>query len=194
MPRTALFVIDIQHELAGDPTTQIPHASRIIDAASNITLATRAAIDEQSWEGVEPDCLIVVVQHEEAPEGGTLLRGSKAWELVFPPRCGDLNEMLVAKRTGDTFESNPKLAAELKTKGVTEIIAFGLQSEFCVRSTCRGALAAGSKVKLLSGAHSTYDVKEKTAVEIEREIELELKGEEVVVLDWEEYVDGFKDK
>jgi nicotinamidase-related amidase len=80
------------------------------------------------------------------------------------------------------------LASQLKAAGVDEIIAFGIQSECCVESTCSGALAAGFGITLLSGAHSTYDSGGKTAEEIEREVEerLRLKGAKVVP--WEEAV------
>ncbi len=89
---------------------------------------------------------------------------------------------------GDAFESNPTLASELKAQGIENIIAFGIQSECCVESTCNGALAAGFKVTLLSGAHSTYDDGEKSAEHIEREVEdrLRQKGSSVVL--WQELV------
>lgn len=92
---------------------------------------------------------------------------------------------------GDTFESNPGLAAELKASGIDEIIAFGIQSECCVESTCAGALAAGFTVTLLSGAHSTYDSDGKPADVIEREVEGRLSSQGVKVVLWEEIVAGW---
>jgi len=87
-----------------------------------------------------------------------------------------------ADSAGDTFESNPNLAAELKERDVGTIVAFGIQSECCVLSTCRGALAAGFEVVLLRGAHSTYDTGTQTALEIERGVEDLLEKEGVRVL------------
>lgn len=55
-------------------------------------------------------------------------------------------------------------------------------------STCRGALAAGFKVVLLSGAHSTYDTDSRAAREVEEEVEGVLRGEGVRVLEWDEWV------
>lgn len=86
---------------------------------------------------------------------------------------------------GNTFESNPELAAQLKAEGVETIVAFGIQSECCVRSTCKGALAAGFKVILLQGAHSTHDANGKNAEEIEREVEEELRVDGAEVLVWD---------
>jgi nicotinamidase-related amidase len=89
--------------------------------------------------------------------------------------------------TGDTFESNPKLADELKSEGVEEIVVFGLQSECCIGATSDGALNAGFKVKLLSGAHSTYDDNGKTAAHIEKEVEEELLGKGAEIIPWEKW-------
>lgn len=86
---------------------------------------------------------------------------------------------------GDTFESNPKLASQLKADGVETIVAFGIQSECCVRSTCKGALAAGFRVVLLQGAHSTYNSNGTEAKVIENNVEEELRAIGVIVAPWE---------
>jgi nicotinamidase-related amidase len=88
---------------------------------------------------------------------------------------------------GDTFQSNPELAAELKNDGIDRVVAFGIQSDCCVRATAKGALNAGLKVTVLQGAHSTYDADGKTAVQIEREIEEELIAEGVDIVSWEDW-------
>lgn len=97
MTRTALFVIDIQVDLAQSPTTEIPYASRIREAGIAILQRARQAIDISSECGKVPDLEIVFVQHEELPEKGPLLTGSKAWELVFKPREHNGWERLVEK-------------------------------------------------------------------------------------------------
>ena len=206
MPRTALFVIDIQQALALSTTTSIPHASRILNAGPSILAKVRAAIDTTRSQGLNPDLEIVIVQHEETPDKGALQRGSKEWELVFPPRANDEYERLASKNVrtsplslmtslftpsdcsaGDAFTSNPDLAADLRSRGVDTIVAFGIQSECCVLSTCRGALAAGFRVVLLRGAHSTYDAGGKSAGEIERDVEAMLGADGAEVLEWEEW-------
>jgi nicotinamidase-related amidase len=79
------------------------------------------------------------------------------------------------------------LAEQLKAEGVEKIIVYGMQSDFCVRASSKGALAAGFKVVVLKGAHSTYDEGGKTAEEIERSIEEELKDQGVEVVEWEDW-------
>ncbi|EGX90643.1 isochorismatase hydrolase [Cordyceps militaris CM01] len=187
MPRTALFVIDIQNELAGHPPTQVPSAARIRAAGERILAASRALGSTNTPNGGEQQpALTVFVQHEESPEsGGSLVRGAELWKLVFPPRDGAADEILIAKTTQNTFESNPDLADRLKGAGVDHIVAFGLQSECCVGETCKGALAAGFRVSLLQGAHSTYDSQGKTAAEIEKEVEEMLVSRGAKVVPWE---------
>jgi nicotinamidase-related amidase len=85
---------------------------------------------------------------------------------------------------GNTFESNPDLADQLKDEGVQDVVACGIQSECCVQSTCVGALEAGFNVTLLGGAHSTYDGKGKTAEEIERDVEKHLLEKGIKVIAW----------
>lgn len=87
---------------------------------------------------------------------------------------------------GNTFESNPNLASQLQARGVETIVVFGIQSEMCVRSTAIGAIEAGFKVKILSGAHSTYDSTEsgKKAEQIELEVEEELRKRGVEIIPW----------
>ncbi|KAF2095012.1 Isochorismatase hydrolase [Rhizodiscina lignyota] len=185
MAKTALFVIDIQDELALDPQTRIPDASRICDAGTALLDRARSYIDKGRSNGAPSDLEIVFVQHEETD--GTLIKGSKPWELVFKPREEDDHEMLVGKQTQDTFESNPELASQLKQSGVKRIVTFGIQSDCCVQATSKGALGAGFDVTVLSGAHSTYDTEEKKAVEIERDIDEELQEKGANLLPWEQW-------
>jgi nicotinamidase-related amidase len=97
MARTALFVIDIQVELAQDAKTEIPHAERIRGAGTRILQRARQAIDSASEHGRVPDLEIVFVQHEETAEKGPLVKGSKPWELVFKPQANNRWERLVSK-------------------------------------------------------------------------------------------------
>ncbi|EMT66860.1 hypothetical protein FOC4_g10003395 [Fusarium odoratissimum] len=178
VPVSALFVIDIQKDLASDDKTEIPHAERIRDAGEQILEVARGI-------AADPKPIIVFVQHEESPESGPLVKGSKPWELVFENDPNNTRELLVSKNQRDTFKSNPDLAGLLRSKGIQHIVAFGIQSECCVLETCKGALEAGFRVTLLQGAHSTYDTKNKQAVQIEEDVENELKVLGASVTPWQ---------
>ncbi|RKK86299.1 Dihydrolipoyllysine-residue succinyltransferase component of 2-oxoglutarate dehydrogenase complex, mitochondrial [Fusarium oxysporum] len=178
VPVSALFVIDIQKDLASDDKTEIPHAERIRDAGEQILEVARGI-------AADPKPIIVFVQHEESPESGPLVKGSKPWELVFENDPNNTRELLVSKNQRDTFKSNLDLAGLLRSKGIQHIVAFGIQSECCVLETCKGALEAGFRVTLLQGAHSTYDTKNKQAVQIEEHVENELKVLGASVTPWQ---------
>ncbi|KAL1846585.1 hypothetical protein Daus18300_014203 [Diaporthe australafricana] len=194
MSRSALFVIDIQRELAHDPKTRIPHADRVCLAGGKILDGARNIIDQYRTTQKQSPSIIVIVQHEEKPEEGTLVRDTEPWKLVFEPREGVQEERLVAKTTKNTFESNPDLAGKLRAEGISEIITFGIQSDACVAGTSKGALEAGFKVTVLQGAHSTYDTDSKTAVEIERSIEQELKEKGADVVPWEDAIAAWEQR
>lgn len=109
-----------------------------------------------------------------------LVRRLETWLVYFDP-APDIH-------VGDTFESNPDLAERLKAEGVTSIVAIGIQSECCVLSTSKGALAAGFEVTLLQSAHSTFDSGAKTALEIESEVEAELEQAGVKIVPWQDVI------
>jgi len=98
----------------------------------------------------------------------------------------------------NVFTSNPNLASNLKSQGIKDIIALGIMSEYCVKESCKGALDAGFRVALLSGAHSTYSRETQSVAEIEREVEARFRdrdrdrgkggGGAAVVVGWEEAV------
>ncbi|KAJ4118658.1 hypothetical protein NW768_010717 [Fusarium equiseti] len=177
-PTSALFVVDIQNDLASNPNTRIAHAERVCHAGTDILRAVRGL-------PADPKPIIVFVQHEEALEDGPLVRGTQQWELFFKNNPKNTRELLVPKTQRDTFKSNPGLGALLKTEGIQHIVVFGIQSECCVLETSKGALEAGFRITLLHGAHSTYDTPNRTALEIERDVENELRALGASVVPWE---------
>lgn len=100
--RTALFVVDIQNDLATDPETRIPHAARLLDSAEKVIASTRKQLDTLRQTESELRPLIVFVQHSEDPSSGALVKNTKPWELVFQPRPDDADEILVGKTTRKT--------------------------------------------------------------------------------------------
>jgi nicotinamidase-related amidase len=77
------------------------------------------------------------------------------------------------------FESNPRLAQDLLSQGITQLVVTGVQSNFCVRSSILGAIASGFDaldITLLQGAHSTVDDASsgKSYSQIKQDVEEEL--------------------
>lgn len=97
--RTALFVIDIQNDLATDPKTRIPHAARLLDAADKVITSTRKQLEALRQTQDQSRPLLVFVQHSEDPSSGALVKGTNPWKLVFHPRPDDADEILMGKTT-----------------------------------------------------------------------------------------------
>jgi len=136
---TALLIIDIQRALCrgGEGAFDI---DRVIERINQLSTRARAA-------GLP----VVLIQHEE--EGGPLQQGSEGWQLdesllVAP------DDLPLRKQTLDSFHETG-LHPLLQRSGVDHLIVCGLQSDFCVDSTVRRALALGYDVTLAADAHST---------------------------------------
>ena len=147
--RVALLVIDVQDGLCCGKWA-CHDIDTVIARINGLAKAARAA-----------GAPVVFVQHEEA-DG--LVHGSAAWQLDarLDAQPDDLH---LRKTACDSFHRT-ELQALLRSRGVDAIVACGLQSEFCVDSTVRGALAHGYPVTLAADAHSTLDNGVLTAAQI----------------------------
>lgn len=161
----ALMLIDVQRNML-EPPTPVPSAGSTRDALQDLLLRARTA-----------GALVIHVQNDGVP-GDPDEPGTDGWQLVFP---ADAGELIVRKDQSDTFAANPALARELSAQQITEVVIAGMQSNYCVAESSRGALKEGLQAILASGAHATYDEGEPAAV-ISARIEQELANEGVVVL------------
>jgi nicotinamidase-related amidase len=138
---TAVLVIDVQQVLC----TGADVAFDIIGVIERIN-----AVGAKARAAGAP---VIFVQHEEAD--GSFKFGSDGWQLGsgLVTRAGD---MRVRKTTPDSF-NRTELHALLRARGITHLVICGLQSDFCVDTTVRRALALGYEVVLVADAHSTVD-------------------------------------
>lgn len=81
--------------------------------------------------------------------------GTPGWEIhpSIEPEPGDI---VVQKGSPDAFHKTD-LQQELRSKGVRKLVVAGLQTEYCVDTTCRRAYGLGYEVILVRDAHSTWD-------------------------------------
>ncbi|MDN6858685.1 cysteine hydrolase family protein [Pseudomonas sp. CAN2814] len=136
---TALLIIDVQSDLCtGD------YACFDIDNVLQ-------RINTLSHAAREASVPVVLVQHED----DDLQYGSAGWQLEtrLLTASGDLK---VRKTTPDSFLSTD-LAELLQARGIEHLVICGLQSDYCVDTTTRRALAQGYAVTLVGDAHSTVD-------------------------------------
>ncbi|THY22339.1 hypothetical protein D6D00_06943 [Aureobasidium pullulans] len=191
-----LFVVNVQEGIA-NATDGVPDAEQIKQAISSVINLARQHNDTLTGDEKSSEKLkIIFIQHDGKDPEDPLHRGKPTWNLVFQPRPGFDTEMLVFKnvrRAGDTFTSNPDLAASLRAEGIGNLVFVGLQTDYCVRASILGAISSGfeaSGIVLLQGAHSTYDdaTTGKSYVQIKANVEKQLMSVGVRLQDWKEFI------
>lgn len=138
---TALLIIDVQQALCSGAGAA-HDIERVLQRINGLSQQARAA-------GVP----VVLVQHEE-PDGD-FLYGSDGWQLAEGLAVGE-GDAWVRKTTPDSFNATD-LTEVLNELGVDGLVVCGLQTDFCVDTTVRSALAKGYDVTLVADAHSTLD-------------------------------------
>ena len=136
---TALVVIDAQIGVVGEAY----HHDEVLE---NIQLLLGRA----SSSGTP----VLYVQHNE-PKGGELEPGTPKWPIhpAVTPREG---EPVVQKESPDSFHET-RLQEELEARGIKSLVITGGQTQYCVDTTVRRAVAQGYDVLLASDAHTTED-------------------------------------
>ncbi len=148
--KLAVLVIDVQRGLC-EGEYETFESVKVIDRINEVTSAARAA-----------GALVVIIQHES--KSGLLAHGSKSWELA-PNLHIAATDTLLRKTAADSFHRT-ELDAILKGNGITELVICGMQSDFCVDTTARRALALGYPVVLVSDGHTTVSNKHLSAAQI----------------------------
>ena len=150
-PQKALLVIDIQEDTTG--TMALP-LSPYKDKAEYIARLNKV-IEDASRKNI----LIVYVKQEfDGLWGKTLswavlcgldIKGQPGTKV--DKRIAMLSNYKFSKPQGDSF-ANPKLNEFLTGQRVNELYIAGLDPEFCIYATARGALNRGYKVNVITDA------------------------------------------
>jgi nicotinamidase-related amidase len=138
--RSALLIIDVQHALCTGEYAAFD-IERVIERINAVSAKARAA-----------GAPVVLIQHEDA---GVLEFGTDGWQLAAALATHPA-DIRLRKKTPDSFH-HTELHRLLQEHGVTNLVVCGLQSDFCIDTTARRALALGYPVTLVSDAHSTVD-------------------------------------
>ncbi len=133
---SALLVIDVQEGLCSGPYAALDSA-RVIKAINAVAEMMRL---------------------------GPLQQESTGWQLA-DGLVQSPSDLRLRKRASDAFHQT-ELHNILQGLGVDHLIICGFQSDFCVDSTTRRALAQGYPVTLVSDGHSTLDNGVLTAAQI----------------------------
>jgi len=87
--------------------------------------------------------------------GSPRAEGQPLWQ-VHPALTPQEGDHILVKYHADSFLKT-SLATSLHQQGVRELVLCGVQTEFCVDTTCKSAFAHGFGVELAADGHSTYD-------------------------------------
>lgn len=137
--KTILLVVDVQQALVdANPV----HADEFL-------LNIKLLIDRAHAAKAE----VVYVRHDGG-EGDELARGSEGWQLYrsLKPRA---DEKVFDKRFPSSFRQTG-LRNYLSQKGIERIVLCGMQTEYCIDSTCKVAFEYGYDVIIPAGATTTY--------------------------------------
>ncbi len=87
--------------------------------------------------------------------GSPRAKGQPLWQVI-PDIAPEEQDALITKYHADSFLETD-LLPRLQEKGISDIVLCGVQSEFCVDTTCKAAFSHGLRVELASDGHSTFD-------------------------------------
>ncbi|OBT52570.1 hypothetical protein VE04_07195 [Pseudogymnoascus sp. 24MN13] len=179
-PTRILLVIDVQRCLL-DPPNPVPGSTKILRNLEVALARERAA---------SPPTKVIWIRHNE-DDDPDFTPNTTPWEIVQTElfRIQE-NEVIVDKTTRDSFHKT-SLASHIETAGFDpqnlQLVIIGLQSDYCVQTTARSALARypSARVSLVHGAHGTYDDEKagRSAEEVSEQIEIELRDEGVIIED-----------
>lgn len=141
MRKTALLIIDVQNCMF-DPASPVYNSAVLLERLQ--TLIDRARASRTP---------VIYVQHN-GPAGAPHAPGEPGWAL-HPAIAPRPDETIVQKTTPDSFYQTT-LKEELSRRGIEQLVLAGIQTDYCVDTTCRRAASEGYNVTLVSDAHSTW--------------------------------------
>jgi nicotinamidase-related amidase len=138
-PKTALIVVDLQRGIVETP---------VVHPIGEVVARARALIDAFRARGL-PVALVNVVggapgRTEQPRQTGVRPEG---WADLIPELNQQPGDIVVTKRTWGAFASTD-LEAQLKARGVTQVVIAGVATATGVESTARQAYEQGFNVTL----------------------------------------------
>ncbi len=137
--KTALLVVDMQNALIEEG----PYACECV--VTNI----KRLIELSRKNGIE----VIFVQHEEA--GSELERGTAGWR-IYHELAPEPNEVVIGKQFNSCFRRT-ELKAYLERKGIETLIVTGMQTEYCIDTSCKVAFEFGYHLIIPEMTHTTFD-------------------------------------
>ena len=139
----ALVVIDVQCGMFADPTNQPHDGAAVVQRIARLIAQARTA-----------GTPVVFVQHDGG-EGDPLAKGLPGFE-IRPELAPADGETVIVKRFCSAFQAT-ELGRHLAALAAKRLVICGMQTVYCVDTTCRSAFERGFDVTLVRDAHTTVD-------------------------------------
>jgi nicotinamidase-related amidase len=149
MGSTALLIVDVQNALVDEKPFNI---ERVL---GNIKKLSDTCRDN----GIE----IIYIQHDGEKED-TLEPFSYGWDIhksIYPK----IGEKIIRKTYNSAFK-NTELEGYLNSKSIETLILVGMQTEYCIDTTCRVAFDKGYKLIMPEETNTTFNNGNLSACEI----------------------------
>lgn len=119
----AFLIIDVQNGLFSIPDAIIHNSGKMI---SNILELINKARKSKTP--------IIYIQHC-SQSGGVLEPNTQGWN-IYPDISPIQGDLIIKKSTPDSFHDT-MLKEELERRGIKRLVVVGLQTEYCIDTTCR---------------------------------------------------------
>ncbi len=151
MNRSALLIIDIQYGAFKEPNP-INNGELLLHIINSLIKKARKA-----------NIPIFYIQHCGST-GHIFEPNTPGWN-IHPAISPNNEDLVITKNTPDSFFGT-SLKEELDNRKIHHIIVGGLQTEYCIDTTCRRAFSLGYNVTLVKNGHSTWNSQTLTATQI----------------------------
>lgn len=138
MNKTTLLIVDVQNALLTDDLFN----------RENVIANIQLLIAEARKNALE----IIYIRHDGGA-GDTFEKNTAGWEI-----CSDiapeLRDKIIDKQFNSAFKETG-LREYLDSKGITDLILTGMQTEYCIDTTCRVAFEFGYRIVIPENCTST---------------------------------------
>jgi len=148
---TALLVIDAQVNMFA--------ANNPVYGSERVLSTLRALLARARKAGI----LIVYVQNNGGP-GDPDQPETPGWQ-IHPDLTPCESDVVIQKWTPDAFY-HTSLQEELAKQEIKQVILVGMQTEYCIDTTCRHAFALDYQITLVRDGHSTYNTNLLSAAQV----------------------------
>jgi nicotinamidase-related amidase len=150
--KTALVIIDVQLGMF-DESDPVYEGSELLNTINGLISQARVL-----------NTPIIYIQHDGEGDDHPLRPDKPGWS-IHPAIQPAQSDVVIRKRHPDSFQET-SLQNELEALGIRNLIVAGIQTEYCVDTTCRRAYSLGYEVTLVRNGHSTWDTDEFKASQI----------------------------